>query len=155
MAQEGELITNELVTTRPFGRPAKWTNPEEFARMVEKYFEDCATLRDMPTLSGLAVYLDSDRRTLLNYSKKDDFFPTIKQAKALCEAAIEGRAMLGGINATMAIFSLKNNYGWIDKTENDTKVEMVQPILGAKAKEPIDVYSDDDDQQAIEAPQTD
>jgi hypothetical protein len=81
------------------------------------------------------VYLDSDRKTLLNYSKKDDFFRTIQRAKSRCEAAIEKRGLLGGLNPAISIFSLKNNYGWVDQTEVDNKHEMVQPILGGSAKQ--------------------
>lgn len=77
------------------------------------------------------MYLDTNRHTLLDYKEakhdgKDieadpdaDYSHSIKRALAKCEAAIEKRAMLGGLNATMSIFTLKNNYGWRDRTEQD------------------------------------
>jgi len=126
----------ELVTYRRPGKPNKFNNPDEFAILVEAYFERCDTLRDLPTITGLAVHLDTDRKTLYNYRSKDEYFPTIKRALVKCEAAIESRAMQGGLNATMAIFSLKNNYGWVDQSQIDNTVHLPIPILGAVSVQP-------------------
>jgi hypothetical protein len=101
------------------GRPLTFKTVAELESKINEYFKAHAFKNDVPTITGLAVYLDVDRRTLYNYGEKDEFFPAIKRALSKCEAAIEQRAMLGGLNATMAIFSLKNNYGWVDKTETD------------------------------------
>lgn len=135
------------LTGMPIGRPVTFDDPVKFSEMVSDYFDRVAMLREVPTITGLAVYLDTDRKTLYNYRSKDDFFPTIKRALAKCEAAIEQRAMLGGINATMAIFSLKNNYGWVDQTQVDNKIQVVQPILElpnqTKKTDVIDNESDD------------
>lgn len=150
MATEVTIISDqvkELQTTRPFGRPPKYQNADEFAELVARYFDECATLRDVPTISGLAVYLDCDRKTLLSYKKRDDFLPSIKMALARCEAVIESRALMGGLNATMSIFTLKNNYGWVDKTEVDNKHEVVQPIIGLEDKKPDSVVDVDDEAQ--------
>lgn len=102
----------------PVGRPLKFKSVQELDSLIEEYFKSIFG-SDVPTITGLAVHLDTDRRTLLNYKNKEEFFPSIKRALSKCESAIEKRAMLGGLNATMAIFSLKNNYGWVDKTEQD------------------------------------
>lgn len=68
-----------------------------------------------PTMSGLAVHLGVDRRTITNYANKDEYFPTIKKARARVEAALERR--LYGNNVTGVIFNLKNNFDWCDKNE--------------------------------------
>ena len=101
------------------GRPLKFKSVEELDEKIEAFFKERSFGKDVPTITGLAVALDCDRRTLLNYKERDAYFPSIKRALNFCEEAIERRAMLGGLNATMAIFSLKNNYGWVDKTEQD------------------------------------
>jgi hypothetical protein len=44
--------------------------------------------------------------------------------------------MQGGLNATMAIFSLKNNYGWVDQSQIDNTVHLPIPILGAVSVQP-------------------
>lgn len=80
------------------------------------------------TLTGLAVYLDCSRDTLYNYEKEkhDDldeelskgFSDTIKKAKEKIYAYAE-EFLYSGKNPTGAIFNLKNNWGWQDKTEVD------------------------------------
>lgn len=67
------------------------------------------------TITGLANFLQTSRETLINYENRDEFFDTIKAAKARCEEQWEN--LLIGSNATGPIFNLKNNYGWKDKTE--------------------------------------
>jgi hypothetical protein len=112
-------IQGEVVERNKGGRPLKFTSPKKFKESVDEYFAKCDSIRDLPTITGLAVHLDTNRQTLINYQQRDGFFDTIKRAQAICEAAIESRAMQGGLNATMAIFSLKNNYGWVDRQEQD------------------------------------
>ena len=68
------------------------------------------------TVTGLALALDVDRRTLLNYSEKDEFFPTIKKAKLRVENYLEKR-LINDSSTTGIIFNLKNNYDWRDKQE--------------------------------------
>ena len=68
-------------------------------------------------MSGLALHLDVDRKTITNYSNKEDYFPTIRKARSKIEAHIEKR--LYGNNVTGCIFNLKNNFGWKDKSEID------------------------------------
>lgn len=70
-----------------------------------------------PTITGLAVHLDTSRQTLINLEEKDEFFDTIKKAKDLIENHWEG--LLEGNNVTGVIFNLKNNYAWRDRTETD------------------------------------
>ena len=73
----------------------------------------------LPTMSGLALSLGVDRRTLVNYSHNEKYFPTIRKAKAKIESFIETR--LYGNNVTGCIFNLKNNFDWKDKQEVETK----------------------------------
>ena len=109
-------------------RPKIYNSVEEIEKDIEKYFLECDKKNKPYTISGLAYYLDMDRRTLLNYSKDEQFFLTIKKAKLKIEQQLEENALMGGANATFTIFNLKNNYGWkdsIEKTNPDelTKVE--------------------------------
>ncbi len=119
------------------GRPRKYTKAEEMQYKIDKYFESCfkpeinekgKVQRDVYgnikmkqvkpfTVTGLALALDMDRRTLLNYSEKEEFFPTIKKAKLKIENYLEER-LIEDTSTTGIIFNLKNNYGWKDKIEN-------------------------------------
>lgn len=74
----------------------------------------------VPTVSELAYYLDTNRTTLINYEKKDEYFNTIKRAKQFIEAVNEKWLIDWTLNPTWVIFNLKNNYWWIDKTEVDS-----------------------------------
>lgn len=78
-----------------------------------------------PSITGLALVLDTNRQTLLEYQgevpgreKKDsEFADTIKRAKMIIEDAVQE-----GLNSsapTGTIFNLKNNFEWKDKTESE------------------------------------
>jgi len=98
------------------GRPPKWKTPEELQKLIDECWEECKKLDKPFTMSRLAVALKTDRKTLVNYAHKDEFFPTIKQARARAEAFAEDH-MFSGKAVAGAIFSAKNNYGWVDKQE--------------------------------------
>ena len=98
-------------------RPKLYTSVEKMEEDIEKYFNECDEKEKPYTMSGLAYALDMDRKSLLNYSKDEQFFPTIKRAKEKVEQQLEENALSGKANATFTIFNLKNNYGWVDKQE--------------------------------------
>lgn len=125
--------------TNKGGRPLKFKSKQELQERVDAYFESCfepafnkkgEPLIDFRTgeqmiwqtkpftMAGLACFLDIDRRTLLNYSKDDRFFPTIKRARAKIEAYVEEQLFRPQIAAGV-IFNLKNNFGWKDNACED------------------------------------
>ena len=61
-------------------RPKLYSSVEDMKKIIDKYFEMCDEKEKPYTMSGLAYALDMDRRSLLNYSKDEKFFPTIKKA---------------------------------------------------------------------------
>lgn len=120
--------------TSKAGQPMAFKTVEELEEKVESFFiSDDAFLINYkdggeektfaPTISGLALHLGVDRRTIVNYSNKEEYFPTIKKARARIEAHLEKK--LFGNNVTGLIFNLKNNFDWKDKSEvAQTNVEM-------------------------------
>ena len=102
------------------GRPKKYSKTEELQNSIDKYFKDCDKKEKPYTMSGLAYALDMDRKTLLNYSKDEEFFPTIKKAKQKVEQQLEENALIGKGNSTFTIFNLKNNFEWKDNVEVKT-----------------------------------
>lgn len=126
------------------GQPLKIKTLKELQEKIEDYFAYCdnrikqihtkegteiAINHPAPyTMSGLARSLGIDRDTLLNYSKREEYFGTIKEARAKVAEDVETRLMETS-NQAGAIFNLKNNFGWKDKTEQDLKVDGVVPIM--------------------------
>ncbi len=121
----------------PVGRPLLFDNVDELKEKIDEYFDFCNArtqqvydkksgtvleiINPEPyTMAGLAYTIGIDRKTLYNYSKKDDFFPTIKRAREKVQTDVERRLMEG--QATGAIFNLKNNFEYVDKTEVDQNI---------------------------------
>jgi hypothetical protein len=119
-------------------RPLKWKTPEELEKLCDAYFDSCYEEQQRVTgsgrnkkvemvkvqvepftICGLALALDLTRRGLLNYEDETSetrkpFFPIIKRAKLKCQQYAEKHTF--GNNPTGAIFNLKCNYEWQDKT---------------------------------------
>ena len=100
-----------LIGCGNMARPKLYNSVEQIEEDINKYFDDCDK-KDKPyTMSGLAYSLNMDRRSLLNYSKDDKFFLTIKKAKQRVEQQLEENLYRLGNNSGI-IFNLKNNFNW-------------------------------------------
>lgn len=134
------------IEDNPVGRPLAFKSLEDLEEAVDLYFETDAYIETgisdtgepikmyAPTMSGLALSLGVDRKTITNYANRDEFFPAIKKARSRVEVALEQR--LYGNNVTGVIFNLKNNFDWrdsqnIDHTTNgkDISPSSVDPSL--------------------------
>lgn len=139
--------TTGATSKHPGGRPLLYKTVKELEAKIEEYFAWCDNrtksvfVKDLGdnievsdpapyTMSGLAYALDMDRKSLLNYSKRDKFFLTIKKARQRVEQDVETRMNDKNTFTPGLIFNAKNNFGWVDKTEQDVKVEVPKPILG-------------------------
>jgi hypothetical protein len=113
------------------GRPMIWNKPEDLQKQVDEYFLST----DRWTLSGLAVHIGIDRKTLYNYEDRDEFFHIIKKARDKVESIYEERAIYEN-NPTGVIFALKN-MGWSDKVESksDVTVKGIKPIEWVTSKD--------------------
>jgi hypothetical protein len=124
----------------PAGRPPKYETKEEMQGIIDLYFLACRVNREddtkrldgmpedelliindiedvVPTISGLAYTLGMSTEAFRNYEEKNEFLATVKRAKQRVEMSLEQR--LAGNAVTGSIFSLKNNFGWKDKTESE------------------------------------
>ena len=98
------------------GRPRLFNTVEELEQKIEEFYDYCE-LKEVPlTFERLATFIGVDRKTIYNYSQKDEFFPSIKRVRDKIQADIMERGMSGAINPTFGIFCLKN-YGYTDKQE--------------------------------------
>lgn len=148
------------------GRPLKFETAAALQAAVDAYFNDCdphqtkvsvvmqkadgtpyVSLQDGISeqkpyvVAGLAYALGVDRRTLINYKSRDEFFPTIDSAMRKIEAFAE--TMLYSRYQQGARFNLTNNYDdWKDQSHIDATTngkELPAPILGG-----VSVQKDDD-----------
>lgn len=86
-------------------------------KKIDEYFSERLLSEKPPTVSGLAYHLGMSTEAFRNYEEKDEFLATVKRAKQRVEVALEER--LNAPSPTGAIFNLKNNFGWKDKSEHD------------------------------------
>lgn len=148
------------------GRPPLYTNAEELENNISEYFDWCdnriqqvydkksgeviEVINPAPyTMSGLAYFLHMDRDSLLNYSKKKDFFGTIKAARDRVAQDVENRLMEGG-NAAGAIFNLKNNFGWKDVSQQDGTQKVIVETRKHSKSAPVDLDEGDDESDNAE-----
>jgi len=123
------------------GRSKKWKSAKDLQRDIDAYFAECdnntrkvyskaaGDVVEVPdpipyTIEGLADTLDCDRETLLRYEKQEgyeEFYGTIKSAKNKIQRNKLERGLMGHSNSTVTIFDLKNNHGYVDRTEHDMK----------------------------------
>jgi len=96
----------------PAGRPLKFESPEILQEAVDAYF--VKTNEDEWTMTGLAMALDIDYHTLINYGNKEQYFQSIKKARLKVHNAYEKDLRKKGRSGD--IFALKN-FGWRDKQE--------------------------------------
>lgn len=114
------------ITTTITGRPLLFANKKALEQRIASYWSFCGItemaslkgrkIKNIPTISGLALWLGTNRQTLINYEEREEFFDTIKRAKATIEAFNE-QMLFSGKNVTGVIFNLKNNFRWRDEVE--------------------------------------
>ena len=94
------------------GRPAFYSTPDELQNKIDEYF----TVEDVPTVSGLAVFLGFADRSSLHDQKArgEDFSYPIKSAVSRIESMHERALFAKESSPAGSIFWLKN-YGWKDK----------------------------------------
>lgn len=111
------------------GRPRAFKSVEEVEKKINAYFNYCEEKEKPYTMSGLAYYLEIDRKTLLNYSKNEEYFHAIKKARDKVQMQLEECLYRLGNNSGV-IFNLKNNFDWKDKMEVEkTDMTKVDELL--------------------------
>jgi len=120
----------------PGGRPIKYT--EEY---VENELNDILykiqTDKNIYLLGQVLEYKEYSPQRISEWAKKYTMFSeTIKKIKSILEERINRGGLEGKLNPTMAIFNLKNNYGWKDRQE--VEVDNVDPIKEKLSQLPIE-----------------
>ena len=118
------------------GRPSQLT-PELIAK-AELYLTDYMSNDDIvPSVAGLACYLDIPRSSLYNYKGQSDrLLDTIERIEQLQEKMLVKGGLLGDFNPTITKLMM-SNHGYSDKAQVDnvssdgsmkpTVIELVAP----------------------------
>ncbi|WPC42946.1 terminase small subunit [Clostridium sp. JS66] len=126
------------------GRPLKWKNVNELIEYANNFFDWCEENKKRPTVTRLAYYLGCDRKDLIRYEnykeydwlkrlseeEKKKYSHTIKEIKRRIEAEYED-SLFDKSSTVGAIFTLKNNYNWIEKQEVITSKDNSNSDLSA------------------------
>lgn len=107
------------------GRPRKIKNAKQLEKLINEFLEsrfdeDGKNIQPL-TMRGFCNYIGIVYDTLLEWEeKREDLTEPIKKLKEIvhewCESQLYTNARTVGV-----IFALKNNWGWKDKTEVETK----------------------------------
>ena len=104
-------------------------NPDAVRERLVEYFQIYGEADLKPTVAGMAMCLGVDRRRLWEIKTGSlvggqgklnlppETLDLIKKAYELLEMSMENYANAGKINPVMAIFMLKNHWGYTDKQE--------------------------------------
>lgn len=140
------------------GPKRKLTNVAEVRERVNAWIEKCKKENIVLTVSGICLELNISKSTFNEYiQRKDDkseiyerseidgemhpisVYDVLKRAKLAIENDIEQRMLANKCNVAGAIFDLKNNHGYADKSEintvNTNKREIADDDLDKRIKE--------------------
>lgn len=118
------------------GRPTKLT--DELKAKAEMYLTDYLSNEDIvPSVAGLACYLDIAKSTVYKYKEEDEqFSDTLSRIESLQERLLLKGGLLGDFNPTITKLMM-SNHGYSDKAQIDnvssdgsmkpTVIELVAP----------------------------
>lgn len=97
-------------------------NLEEVTQRVLDYFKICSEDDMKPSVAGLALAMDIDRRRLWEIregkmGKNPAVSDTLKKAMKILDLQMVDYMQNGKINPVSGIFLMKNNFGYADKQE--------------------------------------
>ena len=119
------------------GRPTKYN--EEVIGHLEEYTKQCYVDGVIPTVQEFAYVMHVNQDTIFEWAKRHTrFSESLKNTLACQSYLLQTETLRGKYNPAMAIFLLKNNHGFKDRTETDvTSNGKPIPLLGGLSKDAI------------------
>lgn len=100
------------------------TNLDDVNARIKDYMQICIDDDIKPSMEGMALAFDVDRKTLWCWANNvdskylpDEVRTSIKKVYQLLNAQFVNYAQDGKMDRSVAIFLMKNNYGYRDETE--------------------------------------
>lgn len=129
--ETGVVEASDIKGIKKITKPTIYT--EEFVKNEVSNLWDEAQNEDIIVLGQLFEKKAYSRQRFSEWEKTfkniKEISDTIKKIRELFENKVNVGALKGKLNATMAIFNLKNNYGWKDKSEQEMTVNLPKPLL--------------------------
>ena len=108
--------------------------PADIVQQTREYINYCTNEQmELPTVEGLALKLDVNDDTLVEWAKiHDDFAEVFYKLKMSQKKELVNGGMYGGkeINVAMAIFLLKANHGLIETSRTELTGKDGQSLIG-------------------------
>lgn len=120
---DGEFVSKALrlnINIRNLGKAGKPKTVQEMEDRIDQYFEVCQEAQLNPTVEGLAMAIDYDRRTLFdiqNAKAKIQFSDTVKKAKDFIANYDAILASSNKMNSAVYCFRSKNFYQMKDSVQ--------------------------------------
>ena len=104
---------NQYAKGHGYGRPAKYTCPDQLNKQITAYFTHIDNSYEIPTISGLTLYLGfTSRQSLYDYKRKEDFSYSIKRALLVIECYWELQLSNPSKGIQRAAIWMLKNFGW-------------------------------------------
>lgn len=121
--QDGEFVSRALALNlqiRQLGLRGKPKTPQEMEDRITEYFSLCQQAQLNPTVEGLALAVDYDRRSLFEIGKgtfNQPFMDIVKNAKDFIAGYDAILAASNKMNSAVYCFRSKNFYGMKDQVQ--------------------------------------
>lgn len=119
-----KIICHDIMV-RKLGKISDPNNLDEIDNRIDQYLSLCIDNAVSPTVSGLALALGINRRTLWTWIsekngtiKNPEVMDTLKGVYSQIETQYEELLTEGKIVPVSAIFLMKNNHGYKDQTDH-------------------------------------
>ncbi|MDD5055040.1 MAG: terminase small subunit [Candidatus Peribacteraceae bacterium] len=92
------------------GRPTKYDH--QMLAKAQSYVQHCQKAKEMPFIEELALTLDVNDDTIVEWGKEhDEFSATVRKLKMLQKLHLKKGALEKKLHASIAVFLLKTNHG--------------------------------------------
>lgn len=146
-AKKGEVIEVLAESVDTFGRPSKLTL--EVIAKAWKYLKDTESISPtagglIPTKERLALELGVHRETMDQWAKKNkDFSDILLTLERMQADRLIQYGLVGKYNPVITKLML-SKHGYVEKTEQDTNLKVVSPIMNIEGSDAVPGNDSDD-----------
>lgn len=91
-----------------YGRPRKYSSPEQFDIRVDDYINLMFDRHQRPTMTGLLLHLGLNHSSMCDYAKREEFSCSVSRARSFIKDTYEKELVRSQGSTQGVIFALKN-----------------------------------------------